>query len=142
MEGVGGGEIGGLPGLRAKAEHKHNSNRNQLEPSKLFMRQMDTFPRDFTLKHGSAPPPPLSYPRLPPRPPSTGSAPHTHGAGWNGDNYHFIKTVSCLIRINFEEWEPLDTVISRLFFFHGHNRRRNMFSFLHLQRRRSCSDLV
>lgn len=79
VEGV--GEDGGLPGLRAKAEHKHNSNRNQLEPSKLFMRQMDTFPRDFTLKHGSVPPPPpppiLPYPRPSPRPPSTGSAPHT-----------------------------------------------------------------
>lgn len=56
------GGRGGLPGLRAKAEHKHNSNRNQVEPSKLFMRQMDTFPRDFTLKHGSAPPPPPLHP--------------------------------------------------------------------------------
>lgn len=65
VEGVGGGEIGGLPGLRAKAEHKHNSNRNQLEPSKLFMRQMDTFPRDFTLKHGSAPPLPSPTPASP-----------------------------------------------------------------------------
>lgn len=35
---------------REKAERKHNSNRNQLEPSKLFMHQMDTFPQDFTLK--------------------------------------------------------------------------------------------
>lgn len=56
---------GGLPGPREKAEHKHNSNRNQLEPSKLFMRQMDTFPRDFTLKHGSVAPLPTPTPHLP-----------------------------------------------------------------------------
>lgn len=44
--------MAGGAGLREKAEHKHNSNRNQLEPPKLFICQMDTFPRDFTLKHG------------------------------------------------------------------------------------------
>lgn len=42
--------------VREKAEHKHNSNRNQLEPSKLFICQMDTFPRDFTLKHDNRAP--------------------------------------------------------------------------------------
>lgn len=42
---------GGGAELREKAERKHNSNRNQLEPSKLFIHQMDTFPKDFTLKH-------------------------------------------------------------------------------------------
>ena len=41
----------GVAVLREKAEHKHNSNRNQLEPSKIFMHHMDTFPQDFTLKH-------------------------------------------------------------------------------------------
>lgn len=42
--------MAGGAALREKAERKHNSNRNQLEPSKLFMHQMDTFPQDFTLK--------------------------------------------------------------------------------------------
>lgn len=45
--------VGGCGGavLREKAERKHNSNRNQLEPSKLFIHQMDKFPQNFTLKH-------------------------------------------------------------------------------------------
>lgn len=42
---------GGGAELREKAYCKHNSNRNQLEPSKLFIHQMDTFPQDFTLKY-------------------------------------------------------------------------------------------
>lgn len=59
---------GGGAEQREKAEREHNSNRNQLEPSKLFIRQMDMFPRDFTLKcrYSASPCVPLSIQRTAP----------------------------------------------------------------------------
>lgn len=39
---------GGAVSAEEEREHKHNSNRNQLEPSKLFIIQMDSFLLEFS----------------------------------------------------------------------------------------------
>lgn len=119
-EGEGGGAV-----LREKAEHKHNSNRNQLEPSKLFIHQMDTFPRDFTLKH--------SY-----------STPHTHCSVFstdsteNQDNITLSKSFHVWFISTLKSGSP-STLWSHVCSFPQAQWRRNMLSILYLQR---CSIAV
>lgn len=112
--------------VREKAEHKHNSNRNQLEPSKLFICQMDTFPRDFTLKHDDW-------------------APCTRRSllskRQRGDNITLSKPFHVWFISSLKSRSP-STPWSHVCSLPQAQGRRNMFSFLDLQRCRHRNDLL
>lgn len=119
---------GGGAELREKAERKHNSNRNQLQPSKLFIYQMDTFPRDFTLKHSysASPRVAVSIQR---------TAPGIKITITLSKSFHvwFISTL--------KSGSP-STPWSHVCSIPQAQWGGNMFSFLYLQRCRQCYDLV
>lgn len=127
-----GGRAGGGGGGGAesgeKAECKHNSNRNQLEQPKLFIHQMDTFPLDFTLKrsYSASPRVILSIQR---------TAPGIKITITLSKSFHvwFISTL--------KSGSP-STPWSHVCSIPQAQWRGNMFSFLYLQRRRHCYDLV
>lgn len=119
---------GGGAGLGEKAEHKHNSNRNQLEPSKLFIRQMDTFPRDFTVKHGD-------------RAPRARGSLLSKASTQNGDNITLSKPFHVWFISSLKSGSP-STPWSHVCSPPQAQGRRNMFSILYLQRRRHRYDLV
>lgn len=117
---------GGGAGVRENAEHKHNSNRNQLEPSKLFICQMDTFPRDFTLKHSNW-------------------APRTRRSRLSKrqcrDNITLSKPFHVWFISSLKSGSP-STPWSHVCSLPQAQGRRNMFSFLYLQRHRHRNDLL
>lgn len=112
--------------VRENAERKHNSNRNQLEPSKLFICQMDTFPRDFTLKHSHW-------------------APRTRRSRLSKrqcrDNITLSKPFHVWFISSLKSGSP-STPWSHVCSLPQAQGRRNMFSFLYLQRHRHRNDLL